>query len=222
MWWSPDSRKLAYYRFDEKQVPDYYLQLEQTKLYSRVDTEAYPKSGEPNPVVDLFVYDVATKSHREGRRARRQAVRQRRRRPLRLPRGVVARRQGTAVHPHEPPAEHPWSSSPPDPATGACRVIVRDEWPTGWVETNPTQIFLKDGRRFIWASERNGWRNYYLYDLAGKLITPLTNYTTFEAANLVKIDEDAKVLVSDGARRRQLPEAAAAPRGPRREEATCG
>ena len=38
-------------------------------------------------------------------------------------------------------------------------------------------------------------------------ITPLTRYTTFEAANLVKIDEDAKARLPDGARRRQLPEA---------------
>jgi len=58
MWWSPDGRKLAYYRFDESKVPDYYLQLDQTKLYSRMDIEAYPKSGKPNPLVDLFVYDV--------------------------------------------------------------------------------------------------------------------------------------------------------------------
>src|SRR5262249_225321 len=28
MWWSPDSRKIAYYRFDEKQVPDFYLTLD--------------------------------------------------------------------------------------------------------------------------------------------------------------------------------------------------
>ena len=103
------------------------------------------------------------------------------------------------------------------PDTGACRVIVREEWPTGWVETSPTQVFLKDGRRFIWASERNGWRNFYLYDLSGKLITPLTRYTTFEAANLVKVDEDAKVVFLHGARRRQLPEAAAAPRRARRQ-----
>ena len=37
MWWSPDSRKVAYYRFDEAQVPDYYLQLDQTEIQSRVD-----------------------------------------------------------------------------------------------------------------------------------------------------------------------------------------
>ncbi len=49
MWWSPDSRKLAYYRFDEKQVPDYYLQLDQTQIQSKDDVEAYPKAGAPNP-----------------------------------------------------------------------------------------------------------------------------------------------------------------------------
>jgi dipeptidyl-peptidase 4 len=61
LWWSPDSRKLAYYRFDEKNVPDYYLQLNQTKLQSTIDAEAYPKAGAANPVVDLFIYDVGTR-----------------------------------------------------------------------------------------------------------------------------------------------------------------
>ncbi len=61
MWWSPDSRKLAYYRFDEKQVLDYYLQMTQTEIQDTLDVEAYPKPGRPNPIVDLFVYDVATK-----------------------------------------------------------------------------------------------------------------------------------------------------------------
>ena len=28
IWWSPDSRKVAYYRFDESQVPDYVLQID--------------------------------------------------------------------------------------------------------------------------------------------------------------------------------------------------
>src|SRR6185437_3235392 len=32
MWWSPDSKKLAYYRFNEKQVIDYYLQMTQTEI----------------------------------------------------------------------------------------------------------------------------------------------------------------------------------------------
>jgi dipeptidyl-peptidase-4 len=81
-----------------------------------------------------------------------------------------------------------------DPATGTTRVVVREEWPTGWIENNPTMIFLKDGKRFVWESFRNGWSNFYLYDLGGTLITPLTNHTTFEAANIVKIDEAANLV----------------------------
>ena len=42
--------------------------------------------------------------------------------------------------------------------------------------------------------QRNGWTNLYLYDLSGKLITPLTTHTTFEVGNVVKIDEAAGVV----------------------------
>ena len=61
MWWSPDGTKLAYYRFDEKPVVDYYLQMDQTRVQDALNVEAYPVPGAPNPIVDLFVYDVAAK-----------------------------------------------------------------------------------------------------------------------------------------------------------------
>ena len=80
------------------------------------------------------------------------------------------------------------------PATGATRVILREEWPTGWIENNPSMQFLKDGRRFIWESSRNGWSNLYLYDLSGRLIAPLTSHTTFEVGNVLKIDEAAGLV----------------------------
>ncbi len=193
MWWSPDGRKLAYYRFDESKVPDYFLQLDQTKLYSKVDIEAYPKSGEPNPVVDLFVYDIASKATvridvRGGKPFDNDVV------------GHYVYRVSWSQDGQEllftrtNRRQNIMELAAADPASGACRVILREEWPTGWITENPTQVFLKDGRRFIWASERTGWRNYYLYDLSGTLITPLTRYATFEAANLVKVDEDAKVV----------------------------
>ena len=35
------------------------------------------------------------------------------------------------------------------PATGKCRVVVREEWPTGWVMNSPPMQFLEDGRRFL-------------------------------------------------------------------------
>jgi dipeptidyl-peptidase-4 len=80
------------------------------------------------------------------------------------------------------------------PASGACRVVVREEWPTGWVENSPSMRFLSDGHRFVWESSRNGFLNYYLYDLTGRLINPITRHTAFEAGPIVKLDEAAGVL----------------------------
>jgi dipeptidyl-peptidase-4 len=73
-------------------------------------------------------------------------------------------------------------------------VIIREEWPTAWVENSPGITWLKDGKRFIWESERNGWNNLYLYDISGKLIRPVTAHTTFELGGLVKVDEAAGVI----------------------------
>ena len=83
-----------------------------------------------------------------------------------------------------------------DPATGACRVVLHEEWPTGWLVAEPRMLFLADGRRFIWESQRNGWNNFYLYDLSGRLIAPLTASTTYEADKLVKVDETARASSS--------------------------
>jgi dipeptidyl-peptidase-4 len=76
-----------------------------------------------------------------------------------------------------------------DASTGTGRVVLHDEWPTGWVMSEPRMLFLADGHRFIWESQRNGWNNFYLYDLSGRLITPLTTSTSYEVGTLVKVDE---------------------------------
>lgn len=193
MWWSPDSRKLAYYRFDESKVPDYYLQLDQTKLQSRVDVEAYPKAGVDNPIVELFVYDVATKKStridvRNGQPFENAAVGHYVYRVSWSPDGTellfnrTNRRQNILE----------FTAANPD--TGATRAIIREEWPTGWIQNSPAITWLEDGRRFIWESERNGWNNFYLYDISGKLIAPITTHSTFEAGSLVKVDEAAGVI----------------------------
>jgi dipeptidyl-peptidase-4 len=190
MWWSPDSTKVAYYRFDERQVPDYVLQLDQTQIQSKADIEAYPKAGAPNPVVELFVFDVATTKTtkvdvRDGKPFDNSVVGHYVYRVSWSPdsRELLFNRTNRRQNILEFVAA--------SPETGATRVVIREEWPTGWVQNSPPMQFLKDNRRFIWESERNGWANLYLYDLSGRLITPLTNHTTFEVGGLVKVDEDA-------------------------------
>lgn len=193
MWWSPDSTKIAYYRFDEKQVPDFYVTLNQTRLQTTLDTEAYPKAGAQNPLVDLFIYDVATSQSvkvdvRDGKPFDNAVVGHYVYRVMWSPDG------GELLFLRTNRRQNVMELAAANPSTGACRVVVRDEWPTGWLNEDPRLVFLKDGRRFIWDSQRNGWNNFYLYDLGGRLIAPLTAHTTFESAMLVKVDEQQSVV----------------------------
>ena len=219
MWWSPDSRKLAYYRFDEKQVPDYYLQLDQTQAaehgrrrgvsegrraesdrrsvrlrrrHRRRRTQVDVRDGKPfdNDVVGHYVYRVA----------------------------LVAGRHASCCSTAPTAARTSSSSRPPIPTTGAMprRSSARSGRPAG-SRTARRCTFLKDGKRFIWESERNGWSNFYLYDLSGKLIAPLTTHTTFEVGSAREGRRGGRRRLLHGARRRQPHEAAAAPRRSRRQ-----
>lgn len=192
MWWSPDSRKLAFYRFDEKNVPDYYLQLDQTKLYSKMDIEPYPKAGEPNPVVDLLVYDLETKQIT--------TIDVRARQPFsdevvgHYVYGINWTKDGRELlffraNRRQNVTELVAAS----PETGQTRVIVREEWPASWVENSPQITWLKDGRRFILVSERTGFKNLYLYDLSGKLLTALTRHP-FEVVRVSAVDEKSGLV----------------------------
>jgi dipeptidyl-peptidase-4 len=193
MWWSPDSRKIAYYRFDEKQVPDYYVALNQTSLQDTIDVEAYPKSGVSNPIVDLFVYDVSTGRSiridvRDGKPFDDAAIGHYVYHVVWSPDGRELLFFRTNRH------QDVMEVAAANPLTGVCRVILREEWPTGWVNDQPRLVFLRDGTRFIWESQRNGWDNFYLYDLTGQLVTPLTTHTGFEVGTLIKVDDEAGVV----------------------------
>ncbi|MEW6211698.1 MAG: DPP IV N-terminal domain-containing protein [Acidobacteriota bacterium] len=192
MWWSPDSRRTAFYRFDESQVPDYYLQLDQTRLQSKMDIEAYPKAGAPNPIADIFIYDLDTKKtvqvdSRDGKPFDNAVL------------GHYVYRVSWSMDGNElllnraNRRQNIMEFVACNPQTGKCRVVVREEWLPSWTANSPAMQFLKDGKRFIWASERTGWRNFYLYDLSGKLIAALTNHS-FEVANIVRVDEEAGLL----------------------------
>lgn len=200
MWWSPDSRQIAFYRFDESPVTDFFLQLDQTKLVSRADIEAYPKAGAPNPIATLLVYDLATGKTTE------LDVRDGKPFSDDVPGHYVYRVSWST------PAGGASGGEKPEllahrtnrrqnimefiacqPATGRCRVIVREEWPASWTDNLPTLQFLKDGQRFIWSSERTGFRNFYLGNLAGGPLLKLTSHD-FEVGNIVRIDEAAGLL----------------------------
>ncbi len=192
MWWSPDGSKLAYYGFDESPVLDYFLQMDQTQIQSSLDIEAYPKAGAPNPVVALFVYNLARGTStemdiRDGQPFTNEVVGHYAYRIEWSPDGSELTLQRTNRR------QNINEFAACNPSNGACRVIVREEWPASWVMNHPPRQYLKDGERFLWISERTGFRNIYLYDLSGELLATVTDHD-FEVANILRVDEEAGVV----------------------------
>lgn len=192
IWWSPDSKKVAFYKFEEKDVKKYYVLLNQLSLQDSLEIESYPKVGANNLPVDLMVYDLEIKKTIQF--------------DIRDGKPFSDGDLGTYIY------DIAWSPDgkellyhstnrkqdimeyrAADPATGKSRTLVREEWLPSFTENSPEMQILKDGKRFIWTSERTGFKNYYLYNFSGKLINGITNHP-FEVSRIVKVDEVEGVL----------------------------
>jgi len=205
IWWSPDSKRVSFYRFDESQVKDFYVQMNQTAVQDTIDVEAYPKAGAPNPQADVLIYDLASAKTtmvdaRDGKPFDNTVVGH-------YVYGVQWSKDGTELLlERSNRRQQIVELAACNPATGKCRTVLHEEWLTGWLNAGIDTRFspylaprwLSDGKRFIWESERNGWKNYYLYDLSGKPPTAITSNTWFEAGNIVKIDEANGVFFYTG------------------------
>ena len=192
MWWSPDSKKIAFYKFQEKNVKKYYVLLNQLKLQDSLEVEAYPKVGADNLPVDLMVYDTETKKliqfdSRDGKPFKDGALGT-------YIYGMAWTPDGKELLYHSTNRKQDvMEYRAADPVTGKSRLVVHEEWLASYTRNTPEMSILKDGKRFVWASERSGFNNYYLYDFSGKLLNTLTKHP-FEVSRIVKVDEKEGVL----------------------------
>ncbi len=182
LWWSPDGRWLAFYRFDETPVASYPL-LDASPTYPTVDWQKYPKAGTPNPKVKIGVVDpkkgktvwLATGGADDDYLARvhwlpgSQAL-------------AVERlnRDQTRLE-----------LLRCDPTNGRCTTLLVEESKT-WVNLSNDRHFFPDGS-FLWSSEEQSWRHLYLYGADGKLIRPLTA-GPFSITAVLAVDEAAGIV----------------------------
>ena len=165
--WSPDSRQIAYLQLDQARVPTFPI-VDFLPVRNEVEWERYPKAGAPNAIVRLGVVGL-DKDGSPG--------------PERLlsfdPDDVYVLPQlGWSADSRAVAFQHlnraqdrlelrllPVPASPRE-ALGTPRTILT-ETSKAWVNTFGAPRFLKDGRRFLWMSERDGYAHLYLCELAG-------------------------------------------------------
>lgn len=157
-WWSPDGRRIAYYQFDERDVPVHPL-VDESPVHPRVEWQKYPKPGDPNPKVRVGVLDLAsgrTTWMSTGDQDQYLA------RVAWMPAGDALAVQALTR------SQTRLDLLRCGAADGRCSTLVTESWPT-WVNLGNDFRLLPDGR-FLWGSERSGWRALYLYGPDGRLV----------------------------------------------------
>jgi dipeptidyl-peptidase-4 len=181
--WSPDGKKIAFYKFDESQVREFSMMLYDS-LYPTVYKFKYPKAGEKNSDVSIHIYDLAENSTK--------TIDTGTEKDQYIPRVKWTQDPSTLLilrmNRHQNHLEYLFANA----NTGDTKVILeeRDKY---YIDINDDLTFLKDGKHFILTSERDGYNHVYLYDISGKLIRPITK-GNWEVTNLYGIDEKSGTL----------------------------
>lgn len=183
--WSPDSRRIAFLALDESGVPPYTI-VDHRKTRPDVEVWRYPKAGDPNPVASLKIVDVVGG---EARTADLSAYAHDEKLLVRV--GFAPDGREAIVQVQD--RVQTWLDVVAvDVESGATRRLFRDE--TGaWIEPTDAPFWLADGERFLWLSERDGYRHLYLYRRTGDLVRRLTE-GPWEVDAVHGVDEAAGVV----------------------------
>ena len=177
--WSPDGKKLAFWRMDVTDVKVFYM-VDELGKYNTVRPLKYPNTGERLAATRIGVFDLDS-----GRTVW----------------------MDTGGNPDDYIPRITWTNSSDTLAlqrltrdhnklslllagagTGEAKVIVDDTDPA-WVEITNDLLLFRNRERFIWTSEKSGYRHAYLYDFDGNEVQ-LTG-GDWEISSLIALDESA-------------------------------
>jgi len=177
-WWSPDSSKIAFLEMDERKVAKYPL-LDFASYDGDVEEERYPVAGGNNPVVHVYTVSVGAGTPRRMDTGAETNQYLPRVDWLRDSKRIAIQRL------NRPQTQLELLFA--DAATGKSEVVLteKDQY---WINIADDLYFLKDGKRFLWSSERSGYRHLYLYGMDGKEIAQLTK-GEWEVTELESVDE---------------------------------
>ncbi len=204
--WSPDSRRLAFIRLDQREVEELHL-LETSEGRPILHSYRY---GLPGDSI-LPTYDIHIAEVEERRTVKVQVEPQ-----------VAVNTTCCGLMADTIWKDARWGKTgrefyftrgqrdfggldllAADPATGQAREVMREESPT-WVQTSvlsgaePNWRLVTEDREVLWFSERDGWGHLYRYDAAsGELLNRVTS-GPWVVARVLAVVEDLVYFTAMG------------------------
>jgi len=161
--WNADSNFLAFVRFDERQVPEFSMDIYGTGLYPTQQVFKYPKAGEKNAVVSLYVFDLIKESTQAVEAGTYEY----------LPRIQFSNKANELTVMTLNRHQNDLKLLAIDVQSGVVKTLIQ-ETDKAYVDIHDNLTFLEDNS-FIWTSEKNGWNHLYHYDENGKLLQQITD-----------------------------------------------
>lgn len=186
-YWSPDSRRIAYYRFDERRVKEYNMQKwNNGQLYPEDYRYKYPKAGEENSVVEIWIYQVADGAKVKVDTGLDTDIYIPRVKWTQNPLLLSVRRMNRLQNKLE--ILHAKAT------TGQTDVIYTETNAAYYdIDYTDELEYLANGRHILFSSEKSGYKHFYLMNTDGTGERAITA-GAWEATALVAVDEKSQTL----------------------------
>ncbi len=185
-WWSPDSKKIAYMRFDESRTPMFPLAYTDG-AHASIEETRYPKSGDPNPTARIGFVSP------EGGKTIWADFDEKTDQYFGWPKWA-GNSSGLMVQ---------WINRGNDhlkiynvsPTNGSKKEIYTETQKT-WIsidEADDRLTLLDDRSEMIISSDKSGWQQLYLYDIGGKFKNQITD-GKFTVTSVIGIDSKSRTV----------------------------
>ena len=162
MKWSPDGERLAYYRFNESAVKEMNMPM-YGGLYPELNTFKYPKAGEVNSDVQVYIHKLSTGiNHGVATNNRAHYI----------PRFFWTKDAEQlcvfTMNRHQNDLRFYLTEGELSNNRIDTKEVFKETTRT-YIDIHDNLIFLKDGKSFLWTSERDGFNHIYKFGYDGSV-----------------------------------------------------
>jgi len=179
--WNEDGSAIAYYRFDESKVPIFSMTMYEG-LYPENSTFKYPKAGEANSTVDVYVYNI-----KSGKSKLMETGSQN---DQYLPRILWTKNNAILSIQRLNRLQNKWEILLADAKTGKITVAF-EETDKYYIDIADNLMYLPGGELALLTSERDGFRHIYLHKTDGPEIMQVTK-GNWEVADIIAFNETTR------------------------------
>lgn len=180
--WSPDSKTIAFLRFDEKEVPEFSMAM-YGELYPDEYKYKYPKAGEVNSKVTAHLVDVASAKISNLDLGEYEYI-------PRLNWSTTAKHLILqTMNRHQSSLKyHLFDCTGKKP----IHKVIFEEKSDTYIDVDDNLLILKDGKTILRSSESDGYNHIYKLDFDGKA-TQITK-GNWDVIEFLGIDDDNKTI----------------------------